>query len=112
MPAAKIHADTDGLTDCSQKFEQQADAVEKIVNNIMKRYQPLADGGWIGQGAAEYKKEQEEETHKRLGRLYKSLGTASKTTAAVSKTFEEGDHEAGQVLNPGSFFQKLLSLIA
>jgi WXG100 family type VII secretion target len=112
MPAAKIHVDPDQLKEAAQTFSQQAEAVEKIFNSIKSKYDPLVEGGWIGQGETEYHKEQEEWTHPKLQRLQAALGHSATTVNQISKKFEDGDHEAGQALNPGGFFGFVMGLAA
>ncbi len=48
MPAPRIRADYDQLTQIAQQFDQQAETTERTLRDLTQKMQVLQGGDWIG----------------------------------------------------------------
>jgi WXG100 family type VII secretion target len=83
----------------ASQFSNAAEACSKTMQAVKSRYSPLAEGGWIGQGAEAYKREQEEQVFPEMQRLQKALQDAAKITQAINKLFQDASDEASSLLH-------------
>lgn len=83
MPAPKIRADYDQLTNIAKQFDQQAESAERILRDLTQKEQVLQSGDWIGQGAQAFYSEMESGIIPAITRLINALRMASQVSNAV-----------------------------
>jgi WXG100 family type VII secretion target len=93
MPAPKIQADYDGLSEIANKFSQESGQTEKLMNEIANLVGSLQDGGWIGLGANNFFQEMESLVNPGVGRLIKALEDASSASKRIADALQQAEDE-------------------
>lgn len=94
----KIRIHYDEMTQITQMFKQQEDAI-KQVNRKLKSQQGVLEGGeWIGKGATKFFQEMNNEIMPSMTRLEKAMGQAAQVTRKIHNVMEQAESEASSVL--------------
>jgi WXG100 family type VII secretion target len=96
MSADVIRAQYDALARIAQQFQGQAEAVQQLKQGLQATVDPLANGGWQGQGAAAFFAEMESDLFPVVDRLQYALQTAVSTTQEVITIMQEAEEEAAR----------------
>lgn len=92
--SVEIRADYDQLQQVATRFENQAEAIGAMLQEVRSSMQKLADGGWIGRGANAFFLEMEEKVLPSTEALQQSLADSARTTQIVSNVIREAEEEA------------------
>ncbi|MCA9935794.1 MAG: WXG100 family type VII secretion target [Ardenticatenaceae bacterium] len=98
MSSDTIQVDYEQLIDIASKFQQQADDMMQLHQQIQLKADQLKSGGWQGQGANAFKHEMDDTVLPTLSRLAEGLEKAHQTTQAISDTFAAAEEEAANGL--------------
>jgi WXG100 family type VII secretion target len=89
-----VQVDYEELEGVAARFHQQSGAVEQMHGSLLRAYNGLRDGGWVGRGAEAFFAEMDNEALPAVRRLVDVLTSASETTRQVSAAFQGADQEA------------------
>lgn len=97
-----IRADYEALEKVAAGFGQHSDAVEQMLQTVIRSMSKLQDGGWIGRGAEAFFKEMESETLPAVRRLVDALAQASQATSQIGDIFRSAEEEASSPFRNGA----------
>jgi WXG100 family type VII secretion target len=97
--AAMVKCDYDMLKSVAQEFRKAADNIAKMNQDIKSKYEPLAGGQWLGQGAKVFKGEMEGEVLPTLTRLQAALSQAAEVTGQIDQLIQGAEQEASHTLS-------------
>jgi len=89
-----IRVDHEALAQISGRFNQQSEAIELMLYAMRGTMQPLASGGWIGQGADAFFAEMNSDILPAVQRLTDALAQAGIVTMQLSDLMQQADEEA------------------
>lgn len=90
-----VQVDYEELESVAARFHQQSGAVEQQMHgSLLRAYNGLRDGGWVGRGAEAFFAEMDNEALPAVRRLVEVLSSASETTRQVAGIFQHADQEA------------------
>ena len=102
MPAPKVRADYDQLSQISKLFEEQADTTERTLRDMTQHEQVLQGGDWIGEGAQAFYSEMEQSILPTFQRLIAALRAAARTTKAISDLVQGTEQSTSSTFNKGA----------
>ena len=89
-----IRVDHDALAQIANRFSQQSEAVEQMSHAVRGVVEPLANGGWIGEGADAFFAEMNSIVFPAVQRLTDALAQAAAVSAQTSGIMQQADEEA------------------
>lgn len=89
-----IDVDYEELGNVKKRFEQQADAIDGIINLMNAQIDNLRAGGWIGPGADAFYAEMDNAVLPSTLRLSAALKEAGETTNRAMVDFQRAEDEA------------------
>lgn len=95
--ADETRGDYQQLEQVAQRFAQQADAINEMIQSTRRSYDVLAEGDWIGEGAEAFKSEMEGEVFPATIRLQEALTTGAEVTNQIAQTLQQADEEASSI---------------
>ena len=99
MASPTVRAHYDELKTIQQTFNQQADAVAQMNQNLQGRVETLKSGDWIGKGATAFYQEMDGQVMKSLTRLQRALSEAARITAQISQVMKQAEEDASGVFH-------------
>jgi WXG100 family type VII secretion target len=99
MAAPIIQGDYDGLVEIIKIFVQHVEQTKQLQQEIKQLVGQLADGGWVGLGAANFFAEMDDLIFPAMGRAGDAFGTAGESTQRIGALFEEAENEAGRLFS-------------
>ena len=99
MASPTVRAHYDELKTIQQTFNQQADAVAQMNQNLQGRIETLKSGDWIGKGATAFYQEMDGQVMKSLTRLQRALSEAARITAQISQVMKQAEEDASGVFH-------------
>lgn len=90
----RIDVDYDELGKVKKRLEQQADAIDRIINSLNAQIDNLRNGGWIGLGADAFYAEMDNAVLPSTTRLSAALQEAGETTNRAMVDFKKAEDEA------------------
>lgn len=99
--AEQIEADYGVLEQIHKKFLEQSEAIQKTVQNLHNRMQPLEDGGWVGKGSDAFFKEMNNTVFRACDSLKRALDEAAETTKKVGQTVQQAEQDAKNAFRVG-----------
>lgn len=97
-----IQARYDKLEQIAARFSQASAATDDLRGQVLRAYTPLADGGWIGAGAASFCAEVEGEILPALLRLRSVLTEAQAVTNVIAARLRQAEEEAAAPFRGGA----------
>jgi len=97
MPATRVRADYDSLTQISKSFGRHAAATQRVIQKIQQCMGVLQGGDWIGQGAKAFFKEMEGEVLPSLRRLASALEAAERISHQASQVMSQAENESAGI---------------
>ncbi len=101
MSSPVIQADYEQLDAIAARFSQRAEAVTTLHGHVLRSYQALEDGGWIGRGFSAFSTEMQGEIFPALERLSHALDEARAVTLQVSTIIRTAEEEAASLFQCG-----------
>ncbi len=101
MSSPVIQADYDQLDAIAARFGQRAETTTTLHGHVLRSYQALEDGGWIGRGFSAFSTEMQGEIFPALERLTHALDEARAVTLQVSAIIREAEEEAASLFQGG-----------
>jgi WXG100 family type VII secretion target len=95
--ADETRGDYQQLEQVAQRFSQQADAIQEMMQNTKNAFEVLAGGDWIGEGSDAFQSEMEGEVFPAVQRLQEALTTGSEVTNTIAQTLQQADEEASSI---------------
>jgi len=89
-----IRVDHEALAQIAGRFGQQSEAAEHMLHAMRGTMEPLANGGWIGQGADAFFAEMNSDMFPAVQRLSEALAQAGFVTTQLSGLMQQADEEA------------------
>jgi len=86
MSAPTVRSDYDQLKNVAQTFNQQADALKGMNQNLQGNVDVLYNGDWIGQGQQAFIKEWIDEVSPTLKRLQEAMQESARITQQISRS--------------------------
>lgn len=99
MTAPRIRANYEQLAAISRSFQAEADATQRLLQELRSRMQTLEGGDWAGRGAKSFYSEMNDSVLPSLTRLGKALGQAASVTTRIEKRVRQAEAEAARVLD-------------
>lgn len=97
--ADEIRADYDQLEQVANKFAQQAQAIQQMLQKVRGSMQKLENGGWIGRGSDAFFSEMNGEVMPASQRLQQALGEANRSVKDIMQTVYQAEEEASSVFH-------------
>ena len=94
MPAPQVRSDYDQLQSIQNTFSSQADAIQRMNQNIKSRMDTLQGGDWIGEGARKFYGEMNDQVLPSLGRFQNALAEAARITRQLAQIMKQAEDEA------------------
>lgn len=89
-----IRVDHDALVQIANRFNQQSEAAASMFHAARSTMEPLASGGWIGQGSDAFFAEMNSDILPAIQRLTDALAQAGAVTTQISALMQQADEEA------------------
>ena len=93
--AEVIRVDYEALAKVASQFQNEAEAIEQILQMIRGSMTPLQNGGWIGQGSDAFFNEMESEIIPAVNRLADALTQANGVSRQIADVMQSAEEEAG-----------------
>lgn len=90
----EIRADYDALEQVSSQFNNQAEAIQQMIQRVKASADVLIGGDWKGRGVDAFEREMSDLLFPATQRLQQAMEEASRTTADVSQTIQQAEEEA------------------
>lgn len=97
MSAPRVRAHYDELNQIAQRFGQEAQATNALLQNLRREMQTLENGDWVGPGARAFYGEMNGAVLPAVQRLAKALDAARDTTLQIRAVIQEAEAEAARV---------------
>jgi WXG100 family type VII secretion target len=97
-----IRADYEQLGDTAVVFRHHAHETRDLLHRIRRALEELRGGGWVGQGAAAFYAEMDEEILPAIEKLILSLDEADLTTRQIARIFQIAEEEAAASVRDGT----------
>ena len=94
-----IQIDYESMEVISDRFLDQADLIEQMVQMLRTPYAELHDGGWAGQAADAFFNEYESELMPVIERLSQALSDGSEVTRQIIELLRDAEEEAANQLS-------------
>lgn len=94
----KIRIHYDEMTQISQMFKQQEDAIKQTNRRLKSQVETLKSGEWIGKGANKFYQEMDNQVMPSMVRLEKAMGQAAQVTKKIHTIMHQAEDEASSVL--------------
>ncbi len=98
MPAPKIRADYDQLTQISRLFSNEADSVNRLKQALLREVATLRGGDWVGPGAKAFYAEMDGQVMPSIVRLSSAMSLAQSVTLKILQIIRQAEGEAAEVL--------------
>lgn len=95
--ADEIRADYDQLEQVANKFAQQAQEIQQMLQKVRGSMQKLENGGWIGRGSDSFFNEMNGEVMPASQRLQQALGEANRSVKDIMQAVYQAEEEASSV---------------
>ena len=92
--ADEIQADYDQLEEVANRFANQGQAIEEMLQKVQASMGKLEDDGWIGLGSDAFFGEMHDEVLPATNRLLEALNDASEVTKMISRIIKNAEEEA------------------
>lgn len=89
-----VQANHDALKNIAAKFAAQAQANAEMQQAVMRSYQPLRAGAWIGRGSEAFFREMDSDIFPAVKRLIEALAQGDQVTRQISDLLRQADEEA------------------
>jgi WXG100 family type VII secretion target len=99
MPAQQVRSDHEQLKQGAQLFQQEAESIEKMLQNLNSRLDALKGGGWKGKGATQFFREMDSSILPSTKNLNKALAQAARITNQISQRLRQAEQDCSAVLN-------------
>src|ERR1044071_7168093 len=93
----EIQANYDELEQISSQFQNQAQAIQQVIQKVRQSYAQLADKGWIGLGANAFFDEMETLIFPSEQRLQDALEHAGEITRNISESVKQAEQNASSL---------------
>lgn len=93
--AEVIRVDYEALTKIADRFGQEAEAIEQMLQMMRSAMDPLQNGGWVGRGSDAFFAEMESNILPAAGRLAEALGQANNVARQIGAVMQAAEEEAG-----------------
>lgn len=94
MAAPQVRSDYDQLQIIQNTFSSQADAIQRMNQNIKSRMDTLQGGDWIGEGARKFYSEMGDQVLPSLQRFQNALAEAARITRQLAQIMKQAEDEA------------------
>lgn len=102
MSAEIIQANFESLDNIANQFQQQAEAMAQMQQQVQIRLATLRDGGWEGKGSAAFFAEMDHTTLPATERLVTALEEASRTLYLIQNILRTAEEEAAAPFRTGT----------
>lgn len=92
--AEEIRADYEEMEQISNRFANQSQTVQQMMQKVRSSMDKLESGDWIGRGSDAFFNEMNSEVLPATERLIQALDEASRTTKDISQTVQQAEEEA------------------
>lgn len=93
--AEVIRVDYEALTKIASQFQNEAEAIQQVLQMIRGSMTPLQNGGWVGQGSEAFFNEMESDILPAVGRLTDALTQANGVSRQIAEVMQSAEEEAG-----------------
>ena len=93
----EIQVNYDEMEQISSQFQNQAQAIQAMIQKVRGSYAKLADKGWIGLGANAFFDEMEQLVFPTEPRLQDSLEHAGQITKNISESVKQAEQNASSL---------------
>jgi WXG100 family type VII secretion target len=90
-----IRVDYEALTKIAGQFQNEAEAIELLLQAMRGSMTPLQNGGWIGRGSDAFFNEMESEVMPAVQRLADALQQAGAVSRQIGEVLQSAEEEAG-----------------
>jgi len=93
--AEVIRVDYEALAKVASQFQNEAEAIQQVLQMVRGSMTPLQNGGWIGQGSDAFFNEMESDVLPAVGRLTDALTQAGGVSRQIADLMQSAEEEAG-----------------
>ncbi len=93
----EIRADYEQLEQVANKFAQQSQEIQQMLQKVRGSMEKLQNGGWIGLGSNAFFSEMNGEVVPASQRLQQALGEANRSVKDIMNTVYQAEEEASSV---------------
>lgn len=93
--AEVIRVDYEALSKIASRFQNEAEAIQQVLQMVRGAMTPLQDGGWIGQGSDAFFNEMESDIIPAMSRLTDALTQAGGVSRQIAEVMQSAEEEAG-----------------
>ena len=97
MPAPQVRSDYDQLQVIQNTFSSQADAIQRMNQNIKSHMGTLQGGDWIGEGAKKFYGEMNDQVLPSLQRFQQALAEAARITRQMAQIMKQAEDESSSI---------------
>lgn len=95
--ADEIRADYEQLEQVANKFAQQSQEIQQMLQKVRGSMEKLQNGGWIGRGSDAFFSEMNGKVVPASQRLQQALGEANRSVKDIMNTVQQAEEEASSV---------------
>jgi WXG100 family type VII secretion target len=99
MAAETVRSDYDQLKSSASSFKSQADAIDKMNNDVRSAMDTLQSGDWIGEGARKFLAEMNDSVLPTLKRLHAALDQSARVTTQISQVMKQAEEQASSTFH-------------
>jgi len=92
--ADEIRADYEEMEQISNRFANQSQTIQQMMQKVRSSMDKLEGGDWIGRGSDAFFNEMNSDVLPATERLIQALDEASRTTKDISQTVQQAEEEA------------------
>jgi WXG100 family type VII secretion target len=93
--AELIRVDYEALANIADRFGQEAEAIEQMLQMMRRSMAPLQNGGWVGRGSDAFFAEMESDMLPAVRRLADALDQAGAVSRQIGEVMQGAEEEAG-----------------
>lgn len=93
----EIRADYEQLEQVANKFAQQQQEIQQMLQRVRASMSKLENGGWIGRGSQAFFSEMNGKVLPASQRLQQALGEANRGVKDIVRTVQQAEDEASAV---------------
>lgn len=98
MSAPQIKADYDQLVKIAQRFSQESESMQLLLDRISQAVETLQNGDWLGEGAILFYREMDDDIIPSIKRLCSALQQAGQATVKICATMQQAENDAALLL--------------
>ena len=101
MASDRVRSDFDQMKDIQKRWNNEADATKKAIQDLNSKMDRLKGGDWYGDSATKFFNEMDGAVMPALRKLEQALAEANKISGQIAQTMKAAEDECSGVLDGG-----------